>query len=64
MSFKSYGEDDCKEEQRRTLAFIAYSDNMGKGEVVYNSSEPDSAPKPIVPDSMAEALWEMACGKK
>lgn len=63
LSVKLRNEYDCNEGQIRPLSYSFHSGNMAKGVVVYAYSEPfDSIP--ISPDSLSEALWKIACGKR
>ena len=63
LSIKRYNEYDCTEERTRMLAYTWFSGNMGSGQVVHSDSDEDKW-KPVVPDSVAEALWKIACDKK
>jgi len=57
-------EHDCTEERARTLAFTIFSGNMGKGEVVFTTSE-EGKWEPIPSyNNLDKILWEVACGKK
>ncbi len=63
LSEKSQYEYDCLEEQIRTPFNEWFSENMGKGEVVYTHNNIlEWAPVP--PGSIGETLWKVACGKK
>ena len=63
LSGKAHIEYDCAEERSRYLAFAAFSDHMGSGEVVY--SNPDERKwEPVEPESVGQILWKAACGKK
>lgn len=67
LSAKLQREYDCKKERTRLLALTNYSDNMGSGEVVSNSTfdEQKWVPvTPLEPGTIAESLWGVACGKK
>ena len=63
FSRKVQREYGCKEEQVRLLAFSSHSGNMGAGNVVFSSSNP-SKWEPVPPESIAQALWNIACGVK
>ena len=54
---------DCAEERARLLAFTDYSGNMGSGKVVYSDSD-ERKWEPIIPRSINQALWQIACGKQ
>lgn len=63
LSASSQDEYDCKKVQNRLLEQSEYSGNMQGGTVVFADSEPGGW-KPITPNSVREALWKVACGKK
>jgi hypothetical protein len=63
MSSKSLDEYDCKEKQSRTLAFYWYSGNMGEGNILYSNTDANKW-NTVMPKSISEALWKIACGKK
>ena len=63
LSMSEQDEYDCKEETRRVLALIAYSKNMGAGEVVHTTGAIHEEPRPIPPGSMVEGIFKVACGK-
>ena len=63
LSQKVQSEYDCKEERERLLAFSWFSGKMGSGTVVYSDNDPTKW-IPIQPDSVAETLWKIVCGKK
>jgi hypothetical protein len=63
LSVKMQIEFDCKEQQTRTLFVYNYTGNMGLGEIIPSTIDTDKW-EPIVPDSVAEALWKYACGKE
>ena len=62
MSSKEQMEFDCKDEQSRALYRSFHSENMGAGETVHISPDPMQW-EPIVPESIREVLWKLACGK-
>ena len=63
LSFKRYNEYDCTEARTRMLAYTWFSGNMGSGTVVY--STPDEQQwEPVVPRSINQTLWKVACSKK
>ena len=62
LSDKTQSEYDCKEEKLRMLALLFFSGQMGNGKVVYANSDGGKW-SPIGPDSVAEAMWNIACGK-
>jgi hypothetical protein len=57
---------DCRSETFVLISSIRYSDSMGAGDVVYSSTRTESQWKwrPIVPESVGELRWKIACGKK
>lgn len=64
MSIKMQTEYDCKERKGRTLATIAYSKNMGRGE---SHDIKDFNPEKwatVMPDTMDERQIGYACGKR
>ncbi|HTD91336.1 MAG TPA: surface-adhesin E family protein [Burkholderiales bacterium] len=63
LSSKNWIEYDCKTPQRRLLYFSWSSEGMGAGDVLYRVDEPSDW-KPILPGSMAEILWKIACAGK
>ena len=60
LSKKLYEEYDCKKEQYRLLSVSLYHQNMGVGKTMYIHSEIYSW-EPILRDTEAEAMWEIAC---
>ena len=64
LSTKVQREYDCKEGYSRMLYFSSYSMNMGEGEVIFINNTPGSAWSPIVPGSIGETQWKLACGKQ
>jgi hypothetical protein len=63
LSFKRYNEYDCTEERTRMLAYTWFSGNMASGKVVY--STPDEQQwEPVVPRTINQTLWKVACSKK
>ncbi|SCX98311.1 surface-adhesin E family protein [Nitrosospira sp. Nsp13] len=62
-SSKAQIEYDCEEEQSRILTFSHFSEPKGQGRVLYSHEEP-SKWKPIMPESMGQNLWEIACDKR
>ena len=64
LSSMSRSEYDCEEETKRMLDFYWYSGNMRQGEMVYSQSNIKDEAESIVPGSISEALFKIACGKK
>jgi hypothetical protein len=54
---------DCEAETHSFLYRTDYSDNMGGGKVTSNLVM-GHIDYPIQPDSISEAFWKIACGKK
>lgn len=53
---------DCKEELVRDLAFKLFSLNMGKGELLRSYNQPQQW-QTVLPESLDEAEWKVACGQ-
>jgi len=62
-SWKVQDEFDCGKKKLRMLSYVAYSEHMGKGEII-PSPYVTSVWESIVPESIGEALWKYACGSK
>jgi hypothetical protein len=62
-SFKSEDTYDCNESKKRSTAIVYYSEPMGKGNVVYRESNPETWGS-VVSGSATEAMSKIACGKK
>ena len=62
MSVKRQEEYDCKEEKKRLLYADFHSENMGKGDIVFNEDAPSKWTR-LVPKSISQSLGEVACGK-
>lgn len=63
FSSRAQNEYDCKEKKIRQLFYSLYSGSMGKGKMEHSNSE-HLKWIPIQPESMEEAMWTVACGKK
>ena len=63
LSMKMQREYDCKEERSRWLTHSMFSKNMAAGEHWSYVGDPGDW-HPVIPDSMGEKLWNIACGKK
>jgi len=63
FSAKMQSEYDCTEELVRTIAISQYAGNMGKGKVVTINSA-DGQWSPVVPGSIGQREWKLACVKK
>jgi surface-adhesin protein E len=67
MSEQAQHEFDCAEERFRMLALSNYSGNMASGNVVYSSTfdSPETTKwQPFSTGSLAQTLWNFACGKQ
>ena len=64
MSSLGNYEYDCEEETVRMLDLHWYSGNMGQGEIVYSEKNIKGETVSIVPRSIDEGLFKIACGKK
>ena len=62
LSIQRHNEYDCTGERTRMLAYTWFSSNMGRGRVVYKTAE-EQPWAPVVPRSIDQALWKVACGK-
>ena len=63
MSRKDQCEYDCSKKRYRVLTFTQFSGNMGSGKVGYSNSDGNNW-TPVEPESAAQGLWKVACGKK
>jgi len=63
-STKAQVEYDCVRERFRVLYAIAYSQNMGSGDVIVKLSPSEIENEPISPDSIDACMWQLACGQK
>lgn len=64
LSVVNRDEYDCEEKTSRITDFVAYSRNMGKGDVVYSEKNLNDKADSVSPGSMRESLLIVACGKK
>lgn len=56
---------DCQNESSHPLYSIEYDGNMGLGNVTFRSSgNVQTKDSPVIPDSIGEMEWKIACGKK
>ena len=63
FSTKTHKEFDCEEKRLRLLAFTEFSQHMGTG--ISDDGYVDKGHwLPVEPESINQALWEMACGKE
>lgn len=64
LSMISQWEYDCQEKQERMLYFVYYSENMGKGHVVYLDSHPSNKWEAISSDIDSKIMFKTACSNK
>lgn len=62
LSEKIRREYDCKQKQMRKLAYSFFSWNMESGDLIRSYNQPQKW-EPVLPDSVDEAEWRVACGK-
>jgi hypothetical protein len=63
LTAKEQWEFDCAEERSRVVARKEFSGNMGSGTMVSTNSQVGKW-LPVMPASMGQTVWEVACGKK
>jgi hypothetical protein len=63
FSTKTRKQFDCAERRLRLLAFTEFSRHMGTGISANGYVDKDNW-LPVEPESISQALWEMACGKE
>ena len=63
LSTKTHKQIDCAEKRLRLLAFTEYSRRMGTG-IPADGYVDNGNWIPVEPDSINQALWEVACGKE
>ena len=63
LSTKTQMQFDCAEKRLRLLAFTSFSRDMGTG-IPAGGYVDTGNWVPVKPDSMNQALWEVACGKE
>jgi hypothetical protein len=64
LSQLTRNEYDCEEETRRMLDLFWYSVNMRQGEIVFSSKNIKDEAESIVPGSIDETLFKIACSNK
>ena len=62
LSIQRHNEYDCTESRTRMLAYTWFASNMGRGRVVYKTAE-EQPWASIVPRSIDQSLWRVACNK-
>ena len=63
LSTISHNEYDCEEETSRMLDYYWYSGNMKNGDMVYSSTNLKNEPIAIIPNTINEILFKIACSK-
>jgi hypothetical protein len=63
LSKKTQAQLDCAEERIRSLAATIFSGNIGTGKVVYTDSD-EGKWAAVVPGSLGQIMWNLACGKQ
>ncbi len=61
LSVLTHSEYDCNERTSRELSYMWYAEHMGEGEVLYVNANVGDKSASILPDSIDEALFKMAC---
>jgi hypothetical protein len=62
LTAKEQWEFDCAEKRSRVVARKEFSGNMGSGTMVFTNSEVGKW-IPVMPDSIGEIVWNVACEK-
>ena len=62
LSIQRHNEYNCTEPRTRMLAYTWFSSNMGRGRVVYKTAEEQQWER-IIPRSIDQALWKVACSQ-
>ena len=63
FSTKTHKQFDCADKRVRLLAFTEFSRHMGAG-IAANGYVDKGHWLPVEPESINQALWEVACGKE
>jgi hypothetical protein len=63
LSQKYLTEHDCKNKRSRILALTMYSGIMLTGDVIFSNESPFSWTD-VVPNTIGENTWKLACGEK
>jgi len=64
VSWKDEWNYECQDKLIQPLRFVQYSGKMGAGEELYSQSVPIMYWLGVVPGSVSEKLWKIACGKE
>ncbi|TKB93880.1 MAG: hypothetical protein E8D41_04805 [Nitrospira sp.] len=62
LSSRSQDEYDCTEDRHRALASTSFSGNMGSGKV-RSSYSIKGKWEPVLPGTLTQTLWKVACDK-
>ena len=60
FSQKALVEYDCAEKQSRGMVVSLHEGHMGEGKIIYADESPHDW-EPIVPETLGEELWKVAC---
>ena len=63
LSSKLLHQYDCQERTSLSLTTVDYTGNMGEGDVVESYDFNDAKPHNIVPGTIGETLWKVACDR-
>lgn len=63
LSFVEQHEYDCKGEHSRVIVAYFYSQNMGKGELVFSESDHGQW-EPVPQGTLSQSLWRFACKRR
>jgi hypothetical protein len=63
LTAKEQWEFDCAEGRSRVVARKEFSGNMGSGTMVFTNSQVGKW-LPVMPDSIGQTVWNVACGKQ
>ena len=64
LSSVSRDEYDCEGETERQLDIHWYSSNMGQGEIVWSLTNIKNEASSVIPRSISESLFNIACSNK
>lgn len=62
MSTKELVKYDCKQFSTKIVYFASYSENVGRGQSI-GGNEISESWTPVIPDSIDEDMWKIACKK-
>ena len=65
-SVKIFDSYDCNNKARGVVSFVQYFEQYGRGDVVlsHTAKSIEIQYHPIVPESIGEGLWKIACGRE